>query len=84
MEILYDLENSAQLICVFVFAYAKSRFSQNEAQEVASPLLPAIFETSSKLTQGLENSYLEYMYMVYQTIIIRNVDTFFRQSPSNI
>ena len=27
---------TAQLLCVFVFAYAKSRFSQNEAQIVSS------------------------------------------------
>ena len=29
-----QLRSNAQLICVFVFAYAKSRFSHNEAQMI--------------------------------------------------
>ena len=30
-----QLRSTAQLICVFVFAYAKGRFSHNEAQMIA-------------------------------------------------
>ena len=33
---------TAKLICVFVFAYAKSRFSHNEAQMVGELLFPVI------------------------------------------
>ena len=40
---------TAQLICVFVFAYAKSRFSHNEAQNIVKyPLDLACIVTKHK------------------------------------
>ena len=52
---------TAQLVCVFVFAYAKSRFSYNEAQIVKTPSVAlevslSIMYVSREATFALEQS----------------------------
>ena len=68
---------TAKLICVFVFAYAKSRFSHNEAHITSGIVIFSHFEAKIKKTDICVAKDFVGRFLVHDIVNSFNVNRFF-------